>query len=67
MNYERNEIMEKARAKRFRRARMRNTRDVTGARATSFTEKVMDLAQETAARVGSLVKTAARTISGART
>jgi hypothetical protein len=72
VHQQRAEIMEKARAKRRRREARKamgnalcNAKAVSSDTATRLTGKVVELAQETAAQVGSFVKSAARKITGA--
>jgi hypothetical protein len=71
VNNERKGIMEKARARRRRRAEIKTGKKAPAKRkapaaaaATSLGEKVVDLAQETAAQVGALVQSAARKFTG---
>ena len=60
-------IMEKARAKRQRRAESQLARKGSGKReAAGVTEKVVDLARDAAAQVGGFMKTAAEKIQGRR-
>jgi hypothetical protein len=64
MSRERLEIMEKARARRRRHDKRRQSRSTS--RAANLTEKVLDLAQGATAQVGSFVKAAAAKVSGSR-
>lgn len=70
---ERDTIMDRARSRR-RRAEIRSAgktsrrlKDPAAAPVTSLTGQVLDLAQDAAAQVGTLVKAAARTITEAVT
>jgi hypothetical protein len=73
MNRDRSEMMEKARARRPRRHKNQSASPASHERkspatdvAISLTEKVLGVAQDAAAQVGSFVKSAAATVSGAR-
>jgi hypothetical protein len=65
---DRKAIMEKARAKRVRRAKVKAVRNKRGNHSGNslpgFAEKVADIAQEAAAQVGALVKSAAHKVTG---
>jgi ribosome recycling factor len=71
VTHERTEIMEKARAKRRRRAaakpvsKARKGKAVSSDATKSLTEKIVDIAQGAAAQVGAFVTTAAKKITGA--
>jgi len=70
MNQERSEIIEKARAKRRRRDETKSAKPTRRKNASSadkaggLTERVIDLAQDAATRVGALVKSATNTVKG---
>jgi hypothetical protein len=71
MTRQREEIMEKARTKRRRRAETNSVRKTARQKnqkqtAVALTEKVVDLAEGAAAQVGEFVKAAARKITRAR-
>lgn len=74
MNHERTRIMEKATARRRRREESKSVRRVSRKKGKALSagavaglsEKVVDLAHETATQLGAFVKSAARKIRTAR-